>query len=308
MAKGIWTWDRMNFPNNFTIFSFPRVTANDCTKGLGEASQNVHLRANCGNSLSEKDVKLLTHQGMSYTPDVGETIKQLRNFSKCLEALIHHDSMMATNLKGFIKNIEDNEESYEANQAMDSLFCLKLLYKTDLVRNRLFHACLINEDFLDVDWNLCDFYRIHSSVMDGNFQQLLPANLDIPSSTVASSSNKRGKSTETENKEAPPNKKKKAKNSPIREGEEKGNQVINPDPHESMKLKAGEECHTLVLQKQQLRHAPKWTNSQQTICGNWHISGRCHSLCKRIESHKQLTPAMLREGEVWIKKCRDDNK
>jgi hypothetical protein len=74
-----------------------------------------------------------------------------------------------------------------------------------------------------------------------------------------------------------------------------------------MKLKAGEEYHALVLQKQQLRHAPKRTNSQLTICGNWHISGRCHSLCKRIESHKQLTPAMLIEGEVWIKKCRDDN-
>jgi hypothetical protein len=64
--------------------------------------------------------------------------------------------------------------------------------------------------------------------MDGNFQQLLPANLDIPSSTGTSSSNKRGKSTESENKEDPPNKKKKAKNSPIREGKEKGNQVINP--------------------------------------------------------------------------------
>jgi hypothetical protein len=77
-------------------------------------------------------IKLLTHQGMSYTPDVGETIKQIKNFAKCLNLLIQADSMLSVNLQGFIKNVEDNEESYESQQSMDPLFCLKLLYKADL--------------------------------------------------------------------------------------------------------------------------------------------------------------------------------
>jgi hypothetical protein len=94
IAKGVWCWDRANFPNNLSIFGFPRVTANDCAKGLGESSQNIHLRANIGNSLSEKDVKLLSHQSMSCTPDVGEMIKQMKNFSKCLDSIIHPDSII----------------------------------------------------------------------------------------------------------------------------------------------------------------------------------------------------------------------
>ena len=113
IAKGVWCWDRQNFPNNLTIFSFPSVTANDCAKGIGNSSQITRLCANCGSGLSGKDVKLLTHQGMSCTHNVGETIKRLRNFSNCLDALlIHPSSVMFINLKGFIKNIEDNEESH----------------------------------------------------------------------------------------------------------------------------------------------------------------------------------------------------
>jgi hypothetical protein len=216
--------------------------------------------------------------------------------------------MMATNLKGFIKNVEDNGESYEAaNQAMDSLFCLKLLHKINLIQNCLFHACLINDGFMEVDWNMCDFCRIHSLVMDENFQQLLPANLGISNSSATA--NKQGKSTKNEDKEEPPTSKKKKAKSPIREGDEKGNQLINPDPRKSLKLKPGEDHHAaLVLQKQQLKNAPKWTNSQLTICGNWHISGCCHSRCKCLESHKKLTLAMVKEGKVWLWKCCDNNK
>jgi len=310
IARGVWCWTRQNYPNNLSIFGFPRVTANDYVKGVGDSSQNIHLRANCGSNLSEKDVKLLTHQGLSYTPDVGETIKQLRNFSKCLDSLIHPDSMMTVNLKGLIKMIEDNEESYEANQAMDSLFCLKLLYKVDLTRNRLFQACLINEDFIDVDWNMCDFYRIHTSVMDGNFIQLLPANLGIPDSSKDSSS-KRGKSDHDDNSSVnhqPSKKKSKGVTPRIREGEAKGNQVINNDHNESLKLKQGENYGDLVMKKHQLQYTPKWPNSANTLCANYHIIGRCHNRCMRSESHAKMTPAVLQATETWLKKCRDDNE
>jgi hypothetical protein len=75
--------------------------------------------------LSEKDVKLLTPPPRhELQPAVGKTIKQLKNFSKCLDSLIQADSMLAINFQGFIKNVEDNEESYESNQAINSLFCL----------------------------------------------------------------------------------------------------------------------------------------------------------------------------------------
>ena len=190
---------------------------------------------------------------MKYTPDVGETIKQLRNFSKCLDALIHPNSMMSINLKGFMKNIKDNEESYKANQAMDIIFCLKLLYKIELTRNRLFQACLIDEDFIHVDWNMCDFYRI----MDGNFIQLLPANPGIPDASTHSS-NKRGKQSDNnDNSDQPSRKKATRAKSRLLEGEEKGNQVINSKQTESLKMKPGGEYHSLIIQKQQLQQIPK---------------------------------------------------
>jgi hypothetical protein len=135
IAKGLWCWDRVGYPNKPTIFSYPRVTANNYAKGLSDDSANLLPHTIRGHDLSEKDVKLLTHQGMSYTPDVGETIKQLKNFSKCLSAMIHDDSMILVNLQGFIKMVGDHEETYESNQSMGSLFCLKPLYKVDLVRD-----------------------------------------------------------------------------------------------------------------------------------------------------------------------------
>jgi hypothetical protein len=44
----------------------------------------------------------------------------LKNFAKCLDSIIHADSMLAVNFQGFIKNVvEGNKESYESNQVMD---------------------------------------------------------------------------------------------------------------------------------------------------------------------------------------------
>jgi hypothetical protein len=305
ISKGVWTWDRQNFPNNLTLFGFPCVTANDHAKGVGESSQNIQLRANCGSNLTEKDVKLLTHQGMSHTP--AETIKQLRNFLNCLDSLIHPDSMMSINMKSFIKSIEDNKELYEANQAMDSLFCLKLLCKRDLTCNRLFQACPINQDFIDVDWNVCDFYHIHSSVMDGNFIQLLPANLGVLDSTA--SSNKRGKQSETkedsDQQGKKKKKKKKSKSGTILEGEEKGSKVVKTDQPDSIKLKTGKDCHNQIVIKGLLLPALKWKNSVKTICANWHVIGHCHTKCLCAESHKKLPTAQVTATEMWLKKCRD---
>jgi hypothetical protein len=67
---------------------------------------------------------------------------------------------------------------------MDSLFCLKLLYKVDLIRNRLFKECFIQDNFDGVDWDISNFYKTHSSVMDGIFQRQLPNNLNIADSTA----------------------------------------------------------------------------------------------------------------------------
>jgi hypothetical protein len=311
IAKGVWCWDRANFPNNLSIFGFPRVTANDYAKGLGESSQNIHLRANIGNSLSEKDVKLLSHQGMSYTPDVGETIKQMKNFSKCLDSIIHPDSMLAVNFKGFIRNVEENEESYESCQAMDALFCLKLLYKVDMIRNRICQQCLVNEDFLNVDWNRADFYQIHAAVLDGNFSQLLPSNLSIPDSTATSNSpgkrNKAGQPPTSD--DSPGSSSKKAKSDPkvqTKDAKEKGNLVVNTDWADSLKLTASENYHALLLKTNQLRLMPKSPGTDIPICGNYHISGRCYSACRHKGSHQKLTPELLKETEKWLKKCRSD--
>jgi hypothetical protein len=310
LARGAWAWDRANFPNNLTIFAFPRITANDYNKSQNEASQNIHLRANVGNTLSEKDVKLLSHQGMSYTPDVGETIKQMKNFAKCLDALIHPDSMLTINYRAFISYVEDNEEVYEANQAMDALFCLKLLYKVDLIRNRMVQQCLVQPDFIDVDWNRCDFYQIHATVMDGNFQQLLPSNLGIPDASASSSNStsKRNKSASDDGGNATSTKKPKA-DSPrmqTKDAKEKGNLLINPDWLPSLKLTPTEDYGKLFVIPKKLQHMPKLANSQHTLCANWHINGKCYSKCERKETHQKLTPDVARATEAWLKKCRTD--
>jgi hypothetical protein len=309
IAKGLWCWDRAGYPNNMTIFSFPRVTANDYAKGLSDDTANLHLRANHGRDLSERDVKLLTHQGMSYTPDVGETIKQLKNFSKCLSAMIHDDSMLSVNLQGFIKMVEDHEETYESNQSMDSLFCLKLIYKVDLVRDRLFKECLIQDNFNDVDWNICDFYRIHSSVMDGTFQQLLPMNLGIPDSTAAPKRQKTTYPADTDQEE--PNQKRAKRSqqsSTVRPKDSKGNQVHNSEQSPILKLKSDESYAELIMKQQQLKHLPKMTNSTNSICANFHVLGHCHTNCQRKESHKQLSSDVQRAAEDWMKKCRSDSR
>jgi hypothetical protein len=239
IAKGIWCWDQAGYLNNLTIFSFPRVTTNGYAKGLSDDSANLHLCTNLGRDLSEKDVKLLTaHQGMSYTPDVGETIKQLKNFSKCHSAMIHDDSMILVNLQGFIKMVEDHEETYESNQSMDLLFCLRLIYKIDLVRDWLFKECLIQDNFDDVDWNICDFYHIHLSIIDGTFQQLLPMNLGIPDSTGAPKHHKATPATDWDHDEPQQKRTRRSQHSStVRPKQTKGNQVHNLEQSPALKLK-----------------------------------------------------------------------
>jgi hypothetical protein len=59
------------------------------------------------------------------------------------------------------------------------VWLLKLLYEVDLIRNRLLQQCLIQESFDGIDLDICDFYKIHSSVMYGTFQQQLPITTSI---------------------------------------------------------------------------------------------------------------------------------
>jgi hypothetical protein len=319
IAQGQWCWDHAGYPNNLSIFNCPRTTANTYAKGLSDHTANLHLRANHGRDLSEKDIKLLTHQGMSYTPDIGETIKQLENFSYVLDILIHKDSMLATNFRNFIQYVKDHEEIYEANQSQDPLFCLKLLYKIDMIKNNFFMQCLSARVFGDVDWNQCDFYRVHSAVIDGNFNQLLPTNLGIPSSkeesssSSATSSSKRGNKSKADDdsndKDGSDNKKKKQKQSnnkdKIRQSEAKGDHVINTEQPPSLKLKPNESYVDTCMRTGLLAKMPKLPNSTASICGNYHITGHCHTACTRKDSHKALTPDLTSKIEAWLKQCRD---
>ena len=107
--------------------------------------------------------------------------------------------------------------------------------------------------------------------MDGKFLQLLPANLGIPCSNANSSNNKRGKQSDNQDNLDQPSKKKAKAKLQIREGEEKGNQVINSNQPHSLKMKPSKEHHSPVILKQQLQRALKWPNSTRTICANWSI-------------------------------------
>ena len=308
IAKGIWVWTRATYPNNFSVFSFPRITASDYSKGLGDDNSNLHIRANHGRDLSEKDVKLLTNQGVSYTADVGETIKQLKNFSRCLNEIVHPDSMIAVNFMGLIKNIEDNEETYESLQAGNPLFCLQLLFKIDMYRNRLFHQCLIQETFDEVDWKTCDFYEIHSSVMNGNFVQRLPENHSIREANAKQKNQAHGSGMDDTKGSADGSgrKRQKQQKNPIRERENKGDFVPNTAQPSNHKLQGSENYGDLILKSKMVQHMPKLPDARYSICANYHIIGNCHSECQCKDSHKNLPAATSQALEEFLKKCRDN--
>jgi hypothetical protein len=211
--------------------------------------------------------------------------------------------MLAVNFNCFIRNVEENEELYESCQAMDALFCLKLLCKVDMIRNRICQQCLVNEDFLNVDWDRADFYQIHAAVLDGNFSQLLPSNLSIPDSTATSNSPGKAGQPPTSD-DSPGSSSKKAKSDPkvqTKDAKEKVNLVAG-----SLKLTASENYHALLLKTNQLRFMPKSPGTDIPICGNYHISGRCCSACRLKGCHQKLTPELLKETEKWLKKCRNN--
>jgi hypothetical protein len=166
-----------------------------------------------------------------------------------------------------------------------------------------FQQCLIQENFNGVDWNICDFYKIHSSVMDGTFQQQLPNNLSIPDST-ASSSTKRNRATDSDSEEPTP---KKAKRQPqVRVKEGKGMQVHNADQSSVLKLKSNESYSKLGMKPQQFKYFLKQPNSTSSICANFHILGHCHANCQQKDSHNKLPTELQRAAEAWIKKCRNE--
>jgi len=206
--------------------------------------------------------------------------------------------------------VEQNEETYESNQASDKsgLFCLKLLYKLDLCRNRLFSECLTQEHFDGVDWRIGNFYSIHSSVMNGTFHQNLPANLDVPETGGKRRTSPTNYSADYSDGDDGPPAQKKARQSKqrTRPNDRKGDQVHNTTQTATLKLKETENYASLIMRPQQLKHLPRQPNSTGSICANYHIIGHCHTLCDRKESHKKLTTDLQRATEAWLKKCRDE--
>jgi hypothetical protein len=301
IAKGCWVWDNASYPNNFSILALPRTKATDYNTGLGDDSANLHLRANHGERLSDKDVKLLNQQGFSYSADVGETIKQLRNFHKIFSALCHDDSMLATNILGFITNIEQNEETYEAMQAGDPLFCLRLLFKVDLFRNRLFQECLVKKDFAQVDWRTCNFYDIHTSIMNGNFTQKLPENHEIREANSKRKASSSFASDAGDNSHQPSKKNK----SSIKEKGPKGTFEPNTDQPHQHKLTSSDNYAVLLVKSKTIRTLPKFPGTNLTCCANYHIIGHCHSKCERQATHKKLDAECSQAVVNILKKSRD---
>jgi hypothetical protein len=300
IAKGCWVWDNASYPNNFSILALPRTKATDYNTRLGEDSANLHLRANHGEQLSDKDVKLLNQQGFSYSADVGETIKQIRNFHKIFSALCHNDSMLATITLGFITNIEQNEETYEAMQAGDPLFCLRLLFKVDLFRNHLFQECLVKKDFGQVDWRTCNFYDIHSSIMNGNFTQKLPENHEI-----REANSKRKASSFSSDVGDNSNKPSKKNKSSIKEKGPKGTFEPNTDQPAQHKLTSLDNYAVLLVKSKTVRTLPKFPGTNLTCCANYHIIGHCHSKCDRQATHKKLDAECSQAVVNILKKSRD---
>jgi hypothetical protein len=155
----------------------------------------------------------------------------------------------------------------------------------------LYDKCLVKEDFFAIRWELADLQQCHTKVRQGQFLQSLPPFLQAPTSKKCS--------IRAIDKDRP---------TPIVPRNPKGVHRPNKEQHSTLHLQFSEYFNDVVLRAQQIKLIPNLPSTNNSICVNWHVNGRCHNNCECKNSHKNLPIDIVKGMEVFLKVCRVAHK
>jgi hypothetical protein len=298
MHHGRFLWDHPTIPNNFSPFFTPRATVLDMSRAASSDLMNVQIRALLGKGIENSDISKITKQFLTVPSTVTDLTRQLANHNALQGDFWGLTSMIFLECKKFIAGIEEYDAVYESAHVHDPLFLSKIMYYYDLTLYRLYEECLIKESFADIRWEMSDLQSAHTKVLWGQFFQNLPPALMPPpprAPHVSSGEVKR----QNQSHDATRN---------VRHRPPRGTDITNAVQEKTLMLQPNEPFHDVVLRTQQIKLVPNWPGSNQSVCLNWHILGRCHDNCDRKESHGALTAPVATKLATFLSACRTAHK
>jgi hypothetical protein len=296
MHHGRFLWDHPTIPNNFSPFFTPRATVLDMSRAASSDLMNVQIRALLGKGIENSDISKITKQFLTVPSTVTDLIRQLANHNALQGDFWGAKSMIHQECKKFIDGIEEYDAVYESAHVHDPLFLSKIMYYYDLTLYRLYEECLIKEDFADIRWEMSDLQAAHTKVLCGQFFQNLPPTLQPPKQTWVTPGD-----TKRQHPEIDPTRN-------VKQRPPRGTDLVNTTQHKTLMLQPSESFHDVVLRTQQIKLVPNWPGSNQSVCLNWHIMGRCHANCDRLDSHGSLSATVATGLENFLKACRAAHK
>jgi hypothetical protein len=299
MHHGRFLWDHPTIPNNFSPFFTPRATVLDMNRAASSDLMNVQIRALLGKGMENSDISKITKQFLTVPSTVTDMTHQLANHNALQGDFWGPESMIHLECKKFFSGIEEYDAVYASALVHDPLFLSKIMYYYDLTLYRLYEECLIKEDFYDIRWEMSDLQAAHTKVLCGQFFQNLPPALQPPKPAHISHANPQDTKRIHQDRDPTRN---------VRQRPPRGTDIFNTGQHKLLMLHTNESFHDVVLRTQQIKLVPTWPGTNQSVCLNWHIMGRCHDNCDRRDLHKDLPTPVSNGLKTFLKACRASHK
>jgi hypothetical protein len=226
---------------------------------------------------------------------------QLNNWLGVCMLVFGEKSLVAKEIKMWLKHADDNEQSYDACYKIDRDFGAKLLGNIALTFYMFCASCQTAVKPDDVNFSILSLQHKREEIEQLSFVGNMPPYL-IPSGL------KKRETPDDESVESIIKQKKKGKKN---DGKQKG---------------GGKDLGTLLKNSHQVREwdckavykqlfthkiiatTPPFNSSGIITCNKWHAQGHCFENCDRKETHKNFPDEAHKQAYgKWIKKLKEDH-
>ena len=278
--------------HSFSIFNVPYMDAakmSSCNKKELDILDE-------GEGIPKDMAKKLAENKFHYPNSTHLLRHQMNNWYGVLQVCFGDKSLLAKEIRAWIKHIDEYELAYDARFKMDGDFGAKVLGAIDLSFFQFCDSCFRAALIHDVDFSKISLASLRDDILNSRFHENMPVYL-------VTSKGKRDLDEDEADEVAA--KKKKLLKDPKDFDKNKnfrdlGEMVKKLNPVQDWILPGGK--YKALFTRDVIATTPAFNESGLVTCNKWHIRGFCYERCDRKNSHKKFESAThMTAYDTWVK-------
>jgi hypothetical protein len=278
--------------HSFSIFNVPYTDA----ANMSSCNKTELDILDEGEGIPKDMAKKLAENKFHYPHSTQLLCHQMNNWYGVLQVCFGDKSLLAKEIRAWIKHIDEYELAYNARFKTDGEFGAKVLGAIDLSFFQFCDSCFRAASIHDVDFSKISLASLRDDILNNRFHENMPVYL-------VTSKGKRDLD-EDEADEVAAKKKKRLKDlkdfDKNKNFRDLGEMVKNLNPVQDWILPGGK--YKALFTRDVIATTPAFNESGLVTCNKWHIKGFCYERCDRKNSHKKFESAThMTAYDTWVK-------